>query len=80
MPQAPPVRHPDRTQGPPLLSSDSSADSIAVLAAILSEPGTPQQQFTAVFNQLGLLFDPLLTRDSKELRSRLGILFPHYTE
>lgn len=70
-------------KGPKVLlfsSPDNSADSIAVLAAILSQPGTPRQQFTAVFSQLGMLFDPLLTRDSKELRSRLAKLFPHYTE
>jgi uncharacterized membrane protein len=69
-------------RGPKVLlfsSPDNSADSIAVLAAILSQPGTPRQQFTAVFSQLGMLFDPLLTRDSKELRSRLGTLFPRYT-
>lgn len=78
------LRHPQfgSLKGPKVLlfsSSDNSADSIAVLAAILSVPGTPQQQFTTVFSQLGMLFDPLLTRDSKELRSRLGVLFPHYT-
>ena len=70
-------------RGPKVLlfaSPDNSADSIALLAAILSVPGTPQEQFTKVFSQLGMLFDPLLTRDSKALRSRLGALFPHYTE
>jgi uncharacterized membrane protein len=79
------LKHPQfgTLKGPKVLlfsSSDNSADSIAVLAAILSVPGTPQQQFTKVFSQLGMLFDPLLTRDSKELRSRLGVLFPRYTE
>jgi uncharacterized membrane protein len=79
------LKHPrfGSLKGPKVLlfcSSDNAADSTAVLAAILSEPGTPQQQFTAVFSQLGMLFDPLLTRDSKELRTRLGVLFPHYTE
>ncbi len=78
------LKHPQfgTLKGPKVLlfsSSDNSADSIAVLAAILSVPGTPQQQFTTVFSQLGMLFDPLLTRDSKELRSRLGALFPSYT-
>ena len=79
------LKHPrfGTLKGPKVLlvsSPDSSADSIAVLAAILSVPGTPQQQFATVFTQLDLLFDPLLSRDSKELRSRLGALFPHYTE
>jgi uncharacterized membrane protein len=79
------LRHPrfGALKGPKVLvfcSPGSSADSIAVVAAILSAAGTPQQQFSAVFSQLGLLFDPLLTRDSKELRSRLGALFPRYAE
>ncbi len=79
------LKHPrfGSLKGPKILlfsSSENAADSTAVLAAILSEPGTPQQQFTAVFSQLGMLFDPLLTRDSKELRARLGVLFPHFTE
>jgi len=79
------LKHPrfGSLKGPKVLlftSSDNAADSTAVLAAILSQPGTPQQQFTAVFSQLGMLFDPLLTRDSKELRARLAVLFPHYTE
>jgi len=79
------LKHPrfGTLKGPKVLlvsSPDSSADSIAVLAAILSVPGTPQQQFATVFTQLDLLFDPLLTHDSKELRSRLRALFPHYTE
>jgi hypothetical protein len=70
-------------QGPKVLlfsSPENSADTSALLAAILSEPGTPQEQFTAVFRQLGMLFNPLVTSDSKELRSRLGLLFPHYPD
>ena len=70
-------------KGPSVLlfsSPENSADSSALLAAILSEPGTPQEQFAAVFRQLGVLFNPLVASDSKELRSRLGQLFPHYTE
>lgn len=55
-----------------------SADSIAVLAAILSVPGTPQEKFAAVFSQLDALREPLLEHDSKELRKRLGTLFPDY--
>jgi uncharacterized membrane protein len=68
-------------RGPKVLlfsSSDSSADSAAVLAAILSEPGPPQEQFAAVFGRLGSLFGPLMNHDSEELRSRLGALFPRY--
>jgi uncharacterized membrane protein len=57
-----------------------SADSIAVLAAMLSVAGTPREQFAAVFSQLDSLRDPLLNHDSKELRRQLGILFPKYTE
>jgi uncharacterized membrane protein len=57
-----------------------SADSIAVLAAMLSVPGTPQEEFAAVFGQLDSLRDPLLNHDSKELRRQLGVLFPKYTE
>jgi uncharacterized membrane protein len=57
-----------------------SADSIAVLAAMLSVPGTPQEEFAAVFSQLDNLRDPLLNHDSKELRRQLGVLFPKYTE
>jgi uncharacterized membrane protein len=69
--------------GPKILlftGPENSADSMALLAAILSEPGTPMEQFAAVFSQLGMLFDPLLTRDSRALRGRLGALFPHYPE
>jgi uncharacterized membrane protein len=57
-----------------------SADSIAVLAAMLSIPGTPHEEFAAVFSQLDSLRDPLLNHDSKGLRRQLGILFPRYTE
>ncbi|HMD60097.1 MAG TPA: vitamin K epoxide reductase family protein [Opitutaceae bacterium] len=79
------LKHPQfgSLYGPRVLlfsSPENSADSMALLAAILSAPGTPQEQFTKVFSQLGMLFDPLLTRDSKALRSRLGALFPRYTE
>jgi len=49
-----------------------AADSIAVLAAMLSVPGTPEDEFRAVFSQLDTLRDPLLNHDSKELRSRLA--------
>jgi uncharacterized membrane protein len=78
------LKHPQfgSLKGPKVLlfaSPDNTADSMALLAAILSVPGTPQEQFTAVFSQLGVLFNPLIARDSKELRSRLGVLFPHYT-
>jgi len=79
------IKHPQfgSLKGPKVLlfaSPDNSADSIALLAAILSVPGTPREQFTKVFSQLGMLFDPLLTRDSTALRSRLGVLFPRYTD
>jgi uncharacterized membrane protein len=57
-----------------------ASDTIDVLAAMLSVPGTPQEQFAAVFGQIDSLRDPLLTHDSKELRKRLGVLFPLYTE
>jgi uncharacterized membrane protein len=70
-------------KGPKVLlfsSPENSADTSAVLAAILSQPGTPQEQFAAVFRQLGVLFNPLVASDSKELRSRLGTLFPHYSD
>lgn len=59
---------------------NNSADTIALLAAILSAPGTPQEQFAAVFSQLDMLRDPLLMHDSKELRNRLDAIFPKYTE
>jgi uncharacterized membrane protein len=55
-------------------------DSIDVLAAMLSVPGTQQEQFATVFGQIDSLRDPLLTHDSKELRKRLTVLFPGYTE
>jgi hypothetical protein len=55
-------------------------DTIDVLAAMLSVPGTQQEQFATVFGQLDSLRDPLLTHDSKELRKRLAVLFPQYTE
>jgi uncharacterized membrane protein len=56
-----------------------SDDSVAVIAAILSQPGTPQEQFAAVFGRLDDFREPLLTHDSKDLRRRLGELFPNYT-
>jgi uncharacterized membrane protein len=55
-------------------------DSIDVLAAMLSVPGTQQEQFATVFGQIDSLRDPLLTHDSKELHKRLAVLFPLYTE
>jgi uncharacterized membrane protein len=57
-----------------------SADSIAVMAAMLSVPGTAEEQFAAVFSRLDALREPLLTHDSKELRNRLATLFPRYVE
>jgi uncharacterized membrane protein len=57
-----------------------SDDSVAVIAAILSEPGTPPEQFASVFGQIDAFREPLLTHDSKELKKRLAALFPHYTE
>jgi uncharacterized membrane protein len=79
------LRNPDfgKTMGPKVLlfsSPENSADTSALLAAILSEPGTPQEQFALVFKQVGVLFSPLIGGDSKELRSRLGVLFPHYPD
>jgi uncharacterized membrane protein len=59
---------------------NSAADTIAVLAALQSVPGTQEEKFAAVFGQLEAFRDPLLTRDSKELRNRLGELFPHYED
>ena len=57
----------------------TSADTIAVLAAILSAPGSPQEQFATVFAQQDSFRDALITHNSKELKSRLGELFPAYT-
>jgi uncharacterized membrane protein len=57
-----------------------SEDSVALIAAILSVPGSPQEQFATVFGRIGDLRDPLLTHDSKELRKRLGVLFPGYAD
>ncbi len=57
-----------------------SADSIAVIAAMDSVPGTPEEQFAAVFGQMNALREALLTHDSKELRKQLGALFPHYSD
>jgi uncharacterized membrane protein len=57
-----------------------SQDSVDVLAAMLSVPGTPQEQFATVFGQVDALREPLLTHDSKELRKRLDVLFPLYTQ
>jgi uncharacterized membrane protein len=79
------IKHPrfGSFKGPKILlfsSPEDSADTSALLAAILSEPGTPQEQFTKVFSQLGMLFNPLVTSDSKELRSRIAFLFPHYAD
>jgi uncharacterized membrane protein len=59
---------------------NAASDTIAVLAAMLSVPGTQEEQFASVFSQIEVLRDPMVTRDSKELKSRLGELFPHYTE
>jgi uncharacterized membrane protein len=57
-----------------------SEDTVDVLAAMLSVPGTPQDQFATVFGQIDAFREPLLTHDSKELRKRLDSLFPRYTE
>ncbi len=57
----------------------TSADTIAVFAAILSSPGNPQEQFAAVFAQEDAFRDPLITHNSRELNRRLAELFPGYT-
>ena len=57
----------------------TSADTIAVFAAILAAPGTPQEQFATVFAQEDAIRDPLITHNSKELNRRLAELFPGYT-
>ena len=72
-----------RGKGPKILlscRSDCLEDSTAVIAAVLSTPGTPREQFRAVFSHVGSLLGPLLNHDSVELRSRLGALFPRYRE
>jgi uncharacterized membrane protein len=56
----------------------SSADTVAVLAAILSQPGSPQEQFAAVFAQQDAFRDALITHDSAELKRHLSELFPGY--
>ena len=56
----------------------TSADTIAVFAAILAAPGTPQEQFATVFAQEDAFRDPLITHNSKELNRRLAELFPGY--
>ena len=56
----------------------SSADTVAVLAAILSQPGTPQEQFAAVSAQQDTFRDALITHDSLELKRHLSELFPGY--
>ena len=54
--------------------------TLAMLAAILSAGPEPQKGFAAVFSQISLLRDPLLTHDGKTLRKRLAILFPRYPQ
>jgi len=58
----------------------SANDTIAILAAMLSVSGTQEEQFSALLGQMEVLRDPLVTRDSKELKNRLAELFPRYTE
>ncbi len=58
----------------------NSNDTVAVLAAILSVPGTPREQFATVFARLDSFRDALITHNSKELKNVLGELFPGYTE
>ncbi len=58
----------------------TSADTTDVLAAILSQQGSPQEQFATVFARLDEFRDALITHNSKELRRRLGGLFPGYAE
>jgi uncharacterized membrane protein len=57
-----------------------AADSIAVIAAVLSVQGSPEQQFAEVFGRLDELRDPLIAHDSKQLRSLLAEHFPQYTD
>jgi uncharacterized membrane protein len=56
----------------------SAADTVAVLAAILAQPGSPQEQFAAVFAQQDTFRDALITHDSAELKRHLAELFPGY--
>jgi hypothetical protein len=78
------VSHPrlGTLKGPKLFvyaAHGTSGDTIAVLAAILSVPGTPEEQFATVFAEQDSFRDALITHDSEELRNRLNALFPAYT-
>ena len=71
------------TKGPKVFvyaQPQEAQDTIDVMAAMLTVPGTQQEQFAAVFGRIDDLRDPLLTHDSKELHKRLAVLFPQYTE
>jgi hypothetical protein len=68
-------------KGPKILvyaAHGNTEATIAVLAAILSVPGSPQEQFAAVFAQQDSFRDALITHDLSELKSRLAELFPGY--
>jgi uncharacterized membrane protein len=68
-------------KGPKILvyaAHGNTEATIAVLAAILSVPGTPQEQFAAVFAQQDSFRDALITHDLSDLKSRLAELFPGY--
>jgi uncharacterized membrane protein len=74
--------HMGSLKGPKILvyaAHGNSPSTIAVLAAILSMPGTPQEQFAAVFAQQDSFRDALITHDTAELKARLAELFPAYT-
>jgi hypothetical protein len=74
--------HMGNLKGPKILvyaAHGNASDTIAMLAAILSMPGSPQEQFAAVFAQQDSFRDALITHDSSELKSRLAELFPAYS-
>jgi uncharacterized membrane protein len=59
-------------------SAAATSDTLNLMAAILSAPGSPQEQFAAVFSNLDSFRDALITRDSAVLKRALAEQFPTY--
>ena len=59
-------------------SAAATADTLSLMAAVLSVPGNPQERFATVFSGLDSFRDALITRDSAALRRTLAEQFPNY--
>jgi uncharacterized membrane protein len=59
-------------------SASATSDTLNLMAAMLSVPGSQQEQFATVFSNIDTFRDALITRDSGALKRTLAEQFPNY--